>query len=105
MSQLSKENSTQIAGRPDLVCLPSNQPEFYIIYQDALFHPDDDIPKFALNILKNIEMHSTNIVHLKLAKEKDSQYDSISGSLEKKRKLYHMNSTTLSQITYTGVHG
>lgn len=32
-------------------------------------------PKFTLRILKNIEMHNINTVHLKLAKRKDSQYD------------------------------
>lgn len=55
----------------------------YIIYQDALFRPDYEIPKFTLNILKNTERHNINIAHLKFAKQKDSQYD-----LKRARKAF-----------------
>lgn len=65
------------------------QREFYNIYQHVLFHPDDEIPKFALKILKNIEMHNINIVHLKLAKQKDSHYD-----LKRARKAFKAKTTS-----------
>lgn len=59
------------------------QPKFCIIYQYAVIHLDDEIPKIALNVLKNTEIHNINIVHLKLAKQKDSQCD-----LKRARKAF-----------------